>query len=410
LSDPQLAAPTSDAAPSLTAVIRTRHVPRLLGSALLGRLPTGMAALAVVLLVRERGGGYALAGLLAAVYAAGTAAGGPLLARLVDRTRQAPVLIIGALASAAGFGLLAVTAPDHRVLAVLAAAIAGLASPPLEPCLRALWPEVLPPGTAALHSAYALDAALQEVIFVAGPLLVLAGVALAGPGGGVVAAGLFGIAGALSFATAEPSRQWRSTPVERHWAGPLRSAPLRRLLLALVLIGATVGSFTVTITAYAELAGTRSLAGWLVAANALGALAGGLYYGTRRPAADPARRLTLLVGALALGYAPLALTPGPVVMTPLAILSGLALPALLTCTFVLVDGLAPDGTVTEAFAWVVTAFLVGSSAGSAVAGVLVDRADPWLAFAAGAGYSVLATLLVLRPLTARSSAAGAGGG
>jgi predicted MFS family arabinose efflux permease len=229
---------------------------------------------------------------------------------------------------------------------------------------------------------------------------VLAGVAVGGPGGGVLAAGFFGIAGALIFATAGPSRAWRATPAERHWAGPLRSAPLRRMLLALVLIGATVGSFTVTVTAYAEQANGRSFAGWLVAANAFGALIGGLYFGARPPASDPARTLTLLVAALALGYAPLALTPSPAPMVVLAILSGLALPPLLTCVFVLVDVLAPGGTVTEAFAWIVTAFLVGSSAGSAVAGVLVDRADPAPSFLVGAAYSVVAALLVVRRLTA----------
>ncbi len=385
---------------TLLSVARTRHVPRLLGAALVGRLPGGMSALAIVLLVRERGGSYAFAGLLAAVFAGGTAIGGPVLARLIDRTRQAVVLVGGALGSAAGFGVLAVAAPDHRVTALAAAAVAGLAAPPLEPCLRALWPDVLPDAT-ALHAAYALDAALQEVIFVVGPLLVLAGVALAGPGGGVLGAGLFGIVGAVAFAAAGPSRAWRAVPAEKHWAGPLRSRSLRRLLLAVVLVGATVGTFVVAITAYAEGTGSRSLSGWLVAANALGALIGGLYYGSRPPATDPARRLTVLVGALAIGYVPLVLTPGPAVMVALSIVSGLALPPLLTCTFVLVDELAPDGTVTEAFAWLVTAFLVGSSAGSGVAGVLVERDGPAVAFAVGVAYSVLAVALVIRPLVRR---------
>jgi MFS family permease len=390
------ASESSDSA-GLLAVVRSRHVPRLLASALLGRLPTGMAALALVLLVRERGGGYAFAGLLAAVYAGGVAIGGPLLARVADWTRQGPALVGGALTSAAGFGMLAGFGPDRAGPAVFGAAVAGLATPPLEPCLRALWPSVLP-GRAALHSAFALDAALQEILFVAAPLLVLAGVAVAGPGGGVLAAGLFGVVGAVAFATTEPSRAWRATTVARHWAGPLRSAPLRRLLLATVLVGATVGSFNVTITAYSESAGSRSFAGWLIAANAFGALVSGLLYSTRPPAANPSLRLTLLVAALALGYAPLALTPSPAQMAPLAMISGMALPPLLTCVFILVDLLAPRGTVTEAFAWVVTAFLIGSSAGSAAAGALAQHADPVTAFLAGAGYSALAALVVVRPV------------
>jgi predicted MFS family arabinose efflux permease len=81
-------------------------------------------------------------------------------------------------------------------------------------------------------------------------------------------------------------------------------------------------------------------------------------------------------------------------MVPLAILSGLALPPLLTCAFTLVDRLAPAGTVTEAFAWLVTAFLVGSSAGSAVAGWLLGHGSaPAAVFVGGAGYAAVATLV-----------------
>ena len=68
-------------------------------------------------------------------------------------------------------------------------------------------------------------------------------------------------------------------------------------------------------------------------------------------------------------YAALAAVPTNVaLMGLLTIASGLGLPAVLTCVFQLVDRLAPVGTTTEAFAWLVSAFLVGSSVGAALAG------------------------------------------
>lgn len=84
------------------------------------------------------------------------------------------------------------------------------------------------------------------------------------------------------------------------------------LLTTTMLVGAGVGSTVVAVTGYAKAAGARSWAGWLLAAQAAGALAGGLIM-IRRPAADPYRRLPHAVLVLGLGYLPMLLTsPLPV--------------------------------------------------------------------------------------------------
>lgn len=356
---------------SLTNVLSTRHVPRLLSAMLVGRLPTGMAALAVVLVVRAQGGGYTVAGVLAGVYAVGQALGAPFVSRAVDRWRQPPVLVLSALGSAAGFCLFAVVdVSAHPVLAGVTVFVAGAATPPIEPCLRVLWSDLLREDD--VHAAYSLDTAMQELIFTFGPLLVIGAVAVGGPGAGPVAAGLLCVAGTLVFASAGPSRRWRGTPAERHWAGPLRSRSLVRLLFAVACVGLTIGTFTVAVTAHAEDVATRSAAAWLMAANAVGALAGGVANTMVRPARDPSRRLFWLMALLAVGYLPLAAAPGLWATLPLAFVSGVALPPVLACAMVLVDMLAPAGTVTEAFAWIVTAFGTGYALGSAFAGVTLD--------------------------------------
>ncbi|GAA1694330.1 MFS transporter [Fodinicola feengrottensis] len=374
-------------------VLRTAGVPRLLAADLIGRLPTGMAALALVLLARYRGADYTLAGLLAGGFAVGQAIGGPVLARLVDRTRQPPVLVGAAFVAAIAFGALAfIDLAGQPIVAIALVVLAGAATPPLEPCLRALW-SLLLPDQRAVHAAYSLDAAAQELLFVGGPLVVVASVSVFGGTAGILVAAAVGLVGAAWFATAGPARRWRGAPGERHWAGALRSGRLARLLVMLVFAGGAVGTFTVAVTAFAEQAGVRPAAGWLVTANGLGALIGGLVYTAVPAGRDPSARLRLLAGCLALGFLPLALTPNVWIGLPLAVLSGLFLPPVLACAFILVDQLAPPGTVTEAFAWVVTAFSVGYATGSAVAGYLADHvgaaAGLWAAVAGG----VLATLV-----------------
>jgi MFS family permease len=377
---------SSPLAPTL-AVLSRRPAVRLLGSSLLGRLPTGMAALAVLLLVRGRGGDYALAGLLSGLYAAGSAVGGPLLGRVIDRSRQPPVLLVAALA----------VVPVDGALAIVAILLAGAATPPLESCLRVLWPRVVP--AERLHAAYSLDAAAQEILFVLGPLLVLAAVRLVGPAGGVLVAAGLGVLGVAAFASAPQSRTWRGERTEaRHPAGPLRSGRLVRLLVSLLLTGFTIGTFSVGATAYAEHVGGRSLAGWFIAANGLGALLGGVGYTLVPAARDLSGRLRVVAVLLAVGYLPLAAQPGLAGTIGLSVLAGLSLPAVLTCAFALVERLAPAGTVTEAFTWLVTAFGIGNAVGAALSGTLVDRYGPVAAFLAGAATAILAALTVLRRL------------
>src|SRR4029453_17889433 len=88
-------------------VLRTPSVARLLSSAVVGRMPTAMAGLALVLLVREGGGSYAVAGMVAGAYSMALALTSPLLGRLVDRVGQTRVLVGCAVASAVAFVALA---------------------------------------------------------------------------------------------------------------------------------------------------------------------------------------------------------------------------------------------------------------------------------------------------------------
>ena len=345
-----------------------------------------MVPLAIVLFSRAEGEGYARAGLLTAAYTLGCCLGGPALSRVMDVRGQPATLVLGGVVSSVALGMLPLM-PGGGALAV--ALLAGLATPPLEPALRTLWPAVLSPGQ--VPAAFALDAAAQELIFVLGPLVVLVA-QLAGTGGGLLAAAAVGLLGTAWFASSPVSRGWRPRVHEdRHWLGPLRSRRLCVLYAAVAFVGLTIGVPAVALVAYAESVGARGAAPWLVAANAVGAFAGGVAYSPRAPHREPARDLLLGLALLAVTYAALSLVPSRVaVMAVLTVASGLGLPPVLTCVFQLVDRLAPAGTTTEAFAWLISAFLVGSSGGAAAAGALSDAARVGGAFLVAAASALVA--------------------
>ena len=360
---------TGTAAPALSyrRLLGALWVTRLLAGAVVGRLPTAMVAIALPLTLRRHGIGFALAGLATALFAAGQAAGGPVLSRIVDRHRQTAVLVTGGAVSSAAFLLIAAL-PAVRAPVLLGSFLAGVATPPIEPCLRALWPVLV--GPANLQRAYSVDSAAQEVIFVSGPLLVAATVLIWRPELALVLAAAFGLVGTLVVAGTEPSRRWRGSPSGAGWMGPLRSGRLAVLLVGMAGCAVPVGGLAIVAVAYAEQHAVPGGAGVLLGVQAMGALTGAVLNGRVRWTAPPARRGVLLSAAMATAYLLLAV-PAPVPVTMGVIfIAGSFLPPLLVIAFGLIDELAPEGTVVEAFAWLVTLFSVGVAGGSALAGAV----------------------------------------
>ncbi|WP_055588631.1 MFS transporter [Streptacidiphilus griseoplanus] len=377
-------------------LLRGPHVARLLTGTLVGRLPAGMTALVIALALREAQAPYSRIGAVTAAYAVAAALGGPVLGRMVDRAGQPRVLVASAVAAGLGYALLAV-APGDAAAAFGGAALAGLAMPPLEPCLRALWPDIV--DERQLDTAYALDSASQQLLYVVGPLAVAVTAAAASPTAALwIAAGL-GLAGALVVATAAPARAWTAPPRDTAGGagllGPLRSTGLVLLLVGLAGAGWALGSQAVLYVAYAEAhhGGLPGGAGTLLAVAAFGGLVGALVYGAVPWRAGTATRTWALASLMAAGFLSLVLLPSPAVMTALSFLTGLGLAPLLAAAFVLIGELAPPGTTTEAFAWLVTVISTGNAAGAAVSGVLVDGSLRAAALCGAAGITVSALLL-----------------
>ncbi|MFE4482088.1 MULTISPECIES: MFS transporter [Streptomycetaceae] len=351
------------------AVLGSPHVTRLLGGTLIGRLPTGMAPIAILLLVRAEHGPLALAGALGALYGLASALGQPLLGRLVDRHGQTKVLVAATATASTAFLLLPCTGPTrHPVLAALTVVAAGLATPPLEAGLRALWP-VLLPDAGHQRTALSLDSSTQGLVFVAGPLLATGFAAGAGATTALVATAALGLLGTGLVVTARPSRAW--TPAEFteavHWTGPLRVPGLRVLFAALIGTGVALGAVNVLALSAAERHHAGWLAGVMPAALSIGSMLGGLAYGRHAWPGAPAKHLVAASIGFAAGWLSLLPDPAPAVAVLGAVLPGTFLAPLLTAAFLTVDRLAPEGEATEAFAWLIACIGVGQATGTALA-------------------------------------------
>jgi MFS family permease len=370
------------------AILRTPGVAAVYLASVAGRLPAGAISLVLILRTREMTGSYAAGGAVAAASAIAAGIGGPLLGRLIDRRGQGLVLC----ASGAWFGIvLAAFAalPDGAPLAVAIAlaALAGAAMPPLGACQRAIWSDLLAPRLR--HGAYALDSVVFELVYIAGPLLLVSAIGAWSLRAAVAAAALLGAAGSVAFAATRLSREWApSAAASGDRLGALRGPGVRTVLAALALFAVGIAGVEIAVAAFSEQEGSSRAVGVLLAFWGAGSMLGGLVFGHLPEPADPGRRLAALLLALALLEIPLVLAGDLATMGIAITVAGAAIAPGLSLAFRLLSEVAPPGTVTEAQTWVATGFGAGMAGGSALGGWLVEHAGTretlWVVVAVGA--------------------------
>jgi MFS family permease len=373
-------------------LLRVQTVRQPLIGSVIGRLPIAALSLATVLMIRHATGSFAIAGAVEAAFAIAGAISLPVQGRLIDRLGQSRVLVVGAILNPIALVALVVAAQGGAAPLPLAllGALCGATVPALSSSMRTLWADLVPESD--LISAYALDAVLFEVGFVVGPLVTALLVAVASPAVAVLANAVYTFTGALIYALSRASRSWRGRLSVSGWAGPLRSPGIVVLMLTELGFGVALGAMELSVTAFATQHGSSSLAGVLIAVQAAASMAGGLWYGIRHRSANAADRYPLLCFVIAVGFAPLLLATSILNAVPLMVLSGFAFAPATAVAYKLIEELAPQGTITEASTWLITAVVTGVAVGNGVAGPLINGGHAHRGFAVAVAAAALAWL------------------
>jgi MFS family permease len=382
----------------MSSILKAPAVRGLFGFSIVARLPLAMLSIGLVVHVQHLTGSFAAAGLATAAYALGEGIGGPTLGRLVDRGAQTLVLLASATVAATLLLALAIVPPATPVtLLVALAGGTGLATPPVAACLRSQLPALLEGGD-RLQAGYALETSLAEVVWVGGPPLILGVGALWSTGAALAMCGLVLLTGTVGYAAQHASRDWRPAAVaELHRAGSLRSPMIRTLVLVLFCFGVLLGADEVAVSASAKaLEGSTTAAAPLFALWGTGSFVGGLILARFGGGAGTVAGLVLWLVALTLGHLALIPAAGSVfALALILVMAGAAIAPTESSVYGMVDGAAPAGTATEAFAWLATAIAVGSALGAAGAGALADQAGPTAAYLLGGAGGALATLIAI---------------
>jgi MFS family permease len=297
------------------------------------------------------------------------------------------LMATNALAGAVALGLAGLTAAGAvsvgwaAVVALSAGAINAVDRPAGQ-----LMPAVLVPPE-LLASALGMSSIIQSASRLVGPALAGVAYATLGPAWCFAINGLsYGAALAALVAVRERPGEHRPPPaagtgtvrqgIREAWSRP----DLRRVLLVNVLVGLTAFNFLATITAIATFtfAGDGTAAGLAHAANALGAVAGGLVAPTIL--ARTGRRLDVACAAFAAALLACAVAPTLGVFLALGPILGLALSLYQVTVLDTVHRLV-DRAMLGRMLGLVTLGTVGTTPiGSPLIGLLMEATSPRWAF------------------------------
>ncbi|MDR2722926.1 MAG: MFS transporter, partial [Cellulomonadaceae bacterium] len=263
----------------------------------------------------------------------------------------------------------------------LSAAIIGGASGGYGAYVRARWSYVLKDGP-KLHTAFSLEGAIDEGIFVVGPIIATLLATGIEPASGVVFAALVGLAGGLWFLSqreTEPPIVAKTLASDTAAATTSVTSPPAILVPGVpfiagtfVAMGAVFGSVDVSTVAFAKAAGHSSMAGLFLAFIAFGSMSAGLAYGAKHWRSRLSSRFA--VGTLMLAaMVTLLLTVHSVIVLPFVmVLTGIAIAPTIINGNAMVQALVPLDRLTEGLAWIGTSLNVGASLGSWLAGMRID--------------------------------------
>ena len=384
-------------------------------AAAVARLPVSMMSLGIVLALNHIYDNWTIAGAMSAAFILAVAVVTPLYARLFDRFGQAKVgrvaltlQVICMFAFAAG-AFFRVPLPLLFVMAILT----GLTQFAFGALVRTRWAWMLrgQQDDSLLNTAYAFESAVDEVVFVFGPILAAFFATSVHPVSQLVFPAFCSLIGGsvfFSLKTTQPpvvaptavTTNRAASPVgldgnineTARNAHPRRSLFLRNvlqpqhlvrsallypgvILLVLVFVCFNMGfsCFDVSVTGMMKSIGLEHMVGIQLALFALGSMFGALIFGSVKLKGSHWSHLIILLTVLSLWYVGFSLTADNlVVLGILEVLAGLFVSPVFATGNLLVKSIVPAESLTEGLSWLSTASSIGVSLGSSLTGVVLD--------------------------------------
>lgn len=235
-------------------------------------MPAGMDSLAIIFVVLGAEKQYAIAGALTGVAALTTVVSTPFWSNQSDKRGQKFVLKIAIPARTFSmFTFIALVSLDAPIWTWFVAIIAAEStSVSIGSFTRRRWMSMVgAENKSKVNTAYSFESALDQFVFVAGPVLATAISTVSPPSGLILATTFFLVGGLLLLTHAE------STPpiLERPKHPPLiRNRTIHAVAIPIILIGGCFGPINLAFVAFSREQGHPGIPGVLLAVGSIGGL------------------------------------------------------------------------------------------------------------------------------------------
>jgi len=345
-------------------LFRTPGVARIIAAQLTARVPQGMLSLSLLIHIESIYGNYGSAGLVLGAMSVGQAVAGPLTSRWMGAWGMRRVLTLTSVVFIAAVLVIALV-PMAIWGAMAVALAAGLANPPIVSAVRTIYPKLV--TASMLGPLYSLDAALQELLWIGGPVIATFLATQVSPVVALLTAMAFAVGGGAWFILSPELGRVRIPP-PRGGVGAVLRKPV--ILIMTVLGFLVVGNCAAIEAGVVSIYGDEGpQAGIIIAVWSLGSFAGGLVLGGRRISRWS---LAIRLGIMTLGSALALISLQIWWLMPMLLIAGIGIAPSLAVMSAAVSTSVRFSETAEAYGWTGTGQLIGAALGSAVAGFLID--------------------------------------
>jgi MFS family permease len=346
-------------------LLRHSGVARVLFSQLLARFPYGMISIAFVIQIQHSYHSYALAGLVLGAETVGVGISGPLLGRSLGYLGIRRIMLLCAITSGSAIITIAFVHLDPIALIGLAL-LAGFLSPPVQAAARTTYPTLIEEEKHSL--LFGLDATMQEVIWIFGPIIATLVAAQFAPEVAMIVIAVILVIGVIWFLSNPEVRKTKfDKPIGRMGKVLKRPVVTASVTMGFLLVGSFAGVEVGVVGIFTD---NRALAGLVISMFSVGSIIGGLGFSQIRQTKNS---FAVYAAILTFGFALTFISPtNPVWLGTCLIIAGLGVAPFLGMLAAVISFSLRDDETAEAFGWVNTGQMIGYSAAAAITGIAID--------------------------------------
>lgn len=344
-----------------------------------------MISIAMMLHIEHIFGDYTSAGIVLACLSIGQGIAGPITTRWMGVWGMRQVLILTSIVSATALTVIAtITAPLMVTGAI--AFVMGISTPPITAAVRTIYPKLVPGHQVA--PLFSFDAALQEIVWIVGPVLAVFIAAGGNTMLGLLVAAGFMIAGGAWFISA-PQIGLVRIPKSRRRLGAVLTRPT--VLLSTIIGFLFVASFAAIELGIVSIFGQGGIeSGIVLGFFALGSLLGGITIGKNAPGPWSLALRSVIVLA---GTALCLVSFNMWWLCAVLLVGGFGTAPMISALFTMVSSTVKFSETSESYGWMQTGHLIGAALGSAIAGIAIDASGPLGAIWVSTGFLVLTVMV-----------------